>query len=192
MNADVFLKKVLGSEGYYCLFAYKLGSDKLTQKFYKTVDELYKAAKDIDAQGYNAYYGLATFKESGSRKVSNVNQLKSFFLDLDCGETKITQNQVEALKALQKFCKSLNLPKPLLVNSGRGVHVYWLLDECISVEDWVPVAERLKKLCKENGLLADPAVTADAARVLRIPETHNHKSNPLQRLGILVRMYQSL
>ena len=105
MNADVFLEKVLGSEGYYCLFAYKLNDDKLTQKFYGSVEELAIAAKDIDARGYNAYYGLATFEESGSRKVSNVKQLKSFFLDLDCGESKDYPSQRDALQALQKFCK---------------------------------------------------------------------------------------
>ena len=63
------------------------------------------------------------------------------------------------------------------------MHVYWLLDESIKVDEWVPVAERLKKLCKEHGLLADPAVTADAARVLRVPETHNHKSDPPTEVG---------
>ena len=183
MNTDVFLKKVLGDEGYYCLFAYKLGDDKLTQKFYKTVSELSDAAKDLDARGYNAYYGLATFKESNSRKVTNVNELKSFFLDLDCGESKDYPSQNEALQDLRRFCKELRLPKPLLVNSGRGVHVYWILDESIAPHEWVPVAERLKKLCKEKNLLADPAVTADAARVLRIPDTHNHKSNPPTDVG---------
>ena len=183
MNTEVFLNKVLGSQGYYCLFAYKLGDDKLTQKFYKTVPELADAAKDLDAKGYNAYYGLATFKESNSRKVTNVNELKSFFLDLDCGESKDYPSQSDALKDLRRFCKELRLPKPLLVNSGRGVHVYWILDEAISVDEWVPIAERFKKLCKEKNLLADPAVTADAARVLRIPDTHNHKSNPPTEVG---------
>ena len=183
MNTEVFLNKVLGSQGYYCLFAYKLGDDKLTQKFYKTVPELADAAKDLDAKGYNAYYGLATFKESNSRKVTNVNELKSFFLDLDCGESKDYPSQSDALKDLRRFCKELRLPKPLLVNSGRGVHVYWVLDEAISVDEWVPIAERFKKLCKEKNLLADPAVTADAARVLRIPDTHNHKSNPPTEVG---------
>jgi hypothetical protein len=183
MNTEVFLKEVLGSQGYYCLFAYKLDDDKLTQKFYTTVSELADAAKDLDARGYNAYYGLATFNESNSRKVTNVNELKSFFLDLDCGESKDYPSQTKALQDLRKFCKELQLPKPLLVNSGRGVHVYWLLDEAISVEEWVPVAERLKKVCKEKNLLADPAVTADAARVLRIPDTHNHKSNPPTEVG---------
>ena len=183
MDTEVFLNKVLGSQGYYCLFAYKLGDDKLTQKFYKTTSELSDAAKDLDARGYNAYYGLATFNESNSRKVTNVNELKSFFLDLDCGESKDYPSQNDALQDLRRFCKELKLPKPLLVNSGRGVHVYWILDEALGVDEWVPIAERLKKLCKEKNLLADPAVTADAARVLRIPDTHNHKSNPPTEVG---------
>ena len=51
------------------------------------------------------------------------------------------------------------------------------------MEDWLPVAERLKKLCADNGLLADPAVTTDAARVLRIPTTHNHKDTPPTPVG---------
>lgn len=46
------------------------------------------------------------------------------------------------------------------------------------MEEWLPVAETLKRLCAEHNLLADPAVTADAARVLRVPRTHNHKPDP--------------
>jgi len=46
------------------------------------------------------------------------------------------------------------------------------------MEEWLPVAETLKRLCAEHNLLADPAVTADAARVLRVPRTHNHKTDP--------------
>ena len=80
--------------------------------------------------------------------------------------------------ALRGFCKKLDLPKPLLINSGRGIHVYWFLSEPISMEEWLPVAETLKRLCAEHNLLADPAVTADAARVLRVPRTHNHKTDP--------------
>ena len=77
-----FWKKYWGNKGYYCLFAYKLGDDKLTQKFYKTVAQLADAARDIDAKGYNAYFGLATFTEAGSRKVSNVSELKVFLFRL--------------------------------------------------------------------------------------------------------------
>ena len=49
------------------------------------------------------------------------------------------------------------------------------------LDDWLPVAERLKSLCASNKFLADPAVTADAARVLRVPRTHNYKPDvPVQ------------
>jgi hypothetical protein len=62
-----------------------------------------------------------------------------------------------------------------MVNSGRGIHVYWVLSEAVPTDDWLPVALKLKQLCADNNFLADPAVTADAARVLRVPTTHNYK-----------------
>ena len=178
MNTEDFLRRTLGSEGYYCLFSFRTKDDRRIQKFYTSVGDMADAARDLDSKGYDAYFALATFEENNSRKVPNVKQLKSFFLDLDCGETKDYPNQDEALKALQGFCATLSLPKPKLVNSGRGVHAYWFLSEAIGIDDWLPVAERLKKLCAEHKLLADPAVTSDAARVLRVPTTHNYKTTP--------------
>ena len=178
MNTEDFLNRTLGDEGYYCLFSFRTKDDRRVQKFYTSVGDMADAARDLDSKGYDAYFALATFEEKNSRKVSNVKQLKSFFLDLDCGETKDYPNQDEALKALQGFCKTLSLPKPKLVNSGRGIHAYWFLSEAVGIDDWLPVAERLKKLCAEHKLLADPAVTADAARVLRVPTTHNYKTTP--------------
>ena len=185
MNTENFLRKTLGDEGHYCLFSFRTKDDKRIQKFYTSIGDMADAARDLDSKGYDAYFALSTFNESNSRKVSNVKQLKSFFLDLDCGETKDYPNQDEALKALQGFCKTLSLPKPKLVNSGRGIHAYWFLSEAIGIDDWLPVAERLKKLCGEHKLLADPAVTADAARVLRVPTTHNYKTTPPSRVEFL-------
>ena len=59
------------------------------------------------------------------------------------------------------------------------MHVYWPLTEAVSAEQWLDAAERLKRACADNGLLADPAVTADIARILRVPNTHNYKDDPL-------------
>ena len=59
-----------------------------------------------------------------------------------------------------------------------GVHVHWPLTESVERERWETIANRLKTLTKEKGLLADHAVTSDSARVLRIPNTHNHKTEP--------------
>jgi hypothetical protein len=40
---------------------------------------------------------------------------------------------------------------------------------------WKPVAENLKRLCKQEGFTIDMAVTADTARVMRVPGTANNK-----------------
>jgi len=183
MDTKTFLGTVLGNAGYYCITGIEeLHGEKrdpyVEQKFFDNLDDAYAQAVAFDDAGRNAYFALATFQEEGSRRNQNVNQLKSFFLDLDCGASKDYDTQSEALTALRGFCKELKLPKPTLVNSGRGVHVYWALVEPVSRETWLPVAERLKELCVDNGLFADPAVTSDSARVLRVPTTHNHKDTP--------------
>lgn len=178
METKEFLQRALGEGGFYCVFA-SLGSEnRRVQKFYDSIDAVLTKAQELDEAGFDAYFALATFEEAGSRKVTNVKELRTFFLDLDCGPSKDYENQNEAMLALRGFCKKLDLPKPLLINSGRGIHVYWFLSEPISMEEWLPVAETLKRLCAEHNLLADPAVTADAARVLRVPRTHNHKPDP--------------
>ena len=152
--------------------------DTRIQKFYDTLEEVERAARKFDAGGYDAYFALSTFKEPTNRKGPNAHELKSLFLDLDCGPSKEYPTQKAAVDALRAFCKQLSLPKPMMVNSGRGVHVYWPLTEAVSAEQWLDAAERLKRACADNGLLADPAVTADVVRILRVPFTHNYKGDP--------------
>ena len=178
MNTLDFLGGVLSDNGHYCMFAAKSKEDARIQKFYDTLEEVERAAQKFDADGFDVYFALSTYKEPTSRKGINAHELKSLFLDLDCGPSKEYPSQALAVDALRTFCKQLSLPKPLMVNSGRGVHVYWPLTEAVSAEQWVDAAERLKQACADNGLLADPAVTADVARILRVPFTHNYKGDP--------------
>jgi len=178
METDVFLKNVLADDGLYALLAIRSSDDRRVQKFYPTIGHLIDGAVAFDSKGYDSYFGLATYDKDGSRKADNVKELKSFFLDLDCGPSKDYANQGDAIVALRRFCKELKLPKPLTVNSGRGVHVYWGLTESVGKENWLQVSRVLKAKCTQHNLLADVAVTADVCRVLRIPKTHNHKTNP--------------
>ncbi len=178
MNTLDFLGGVLSDNGHYCVFVAKSKEDARIQKFYDTLEEVERAAHKFDADGFDVYFALSTYKEPTSRKGINAHELKSLFLDLDCGPSKEYPSQALAVDALRAFCKQLSLPKPLMVNSGRGVHVYWPLTEAVSAEQWIDAAERLKQACADNGLLADPAVTADVARILRVPSTHNYKGDP--------------
>ena len=185
MDTTTFLKEVLSSSGLYCIFASNSSKDKRSQQFYGSIDQLVSAAKDLDDNDYDVYFALATFNEGKSRKVDNVKHLKSFFLDLDCGPSKEFASQQEAMQALKQFCKTYSLPRPTIINSGRGVHVYWPLKEAVCLDDWLPVAERLKALCARSNFPADPAVTSDAARVLRVPQTHNYKPDTPVAVGFI-------
>jgi hypothetical protein len=71
MNKKRFLDLVLGHEGYYCIWANRAAPDRedaeIKQKFYQTVDELIDAAQDLDADGWNTFFALATYEEAGSQ-----------------------------------------------------------------------------------------------------------------------------
>jgi len=180
-----FLQQVLGHEGYYCIVGLKKDSDRPVQKFFQKLDDAVAVAGNLKDDGYDAYYALATFENGKSRRTNNVKQLRSLFIDLDCGAGKPYTTQQEALVALREFCKTVRLPKPTVVNSGGGIHAYWSLTEPVSRETWMPLAEKLKFLCDEHDLYADPVVTADSVRILRVPDTLNFKQDVARPVALI-------
>lgn len=185
MNTRDFLDRVLGDSGHYCVFGARAGSSSKTQKFYKTIDQVLETALALDGNESDAYFALATFESPRDRKANNAKVFRSFYMDIDCGEGHSYLTKGEALGAVKKFTQSLHLPKPIVVDSGNGIHLYWPLTESISARDWAPVAKALKKACTDKGLRADPAVTADVSRILRVPGTHNYKADPPKPVSIV-------
>lgn len=174
-----FFQAVLADTGVYC--AVGIISGKVRTRFAPDIATLEKEIDTLCAAGADTYFACATFTEATKRTADNASMMKSFWLDLDCGTGKPYPTQEDALAALGQFCTDLTLPAPLVVNSGRGVHAYWPLTQAIPKSAWKPVADRLKDICQEKNLHADPSVTADAARILRAPGTFNLKdpANPL-------------
>jgi hypothetical protein len=191
MDNIEFLRQVLGDEGFYCIVGLKKDSDKPVQKFFTKLEDAIGVAENLMNEGFDAYYALATFEDGKSRKTANVKQLRSFFIDLDCGEGKPYETQAEALTALKAFCKATGMPKPTLVNSGGGIHAYWTLTEPVSRETWTPLAEKLKSMCDDHDLFADPVVTADSVRILRVPGTQNYKQDEARPVALLGSAAQS-
>ena len=109
------------------------------------------------------------------RRRNNVVSLKSLFCDIDAKDYGGSAAAVEA--ALQSFLQASGMPEPTMkVRSGSGgLHIYWCVDVPIDLAVWQPLAEALKRCAVKHGFKIDPAVTADAARVLRIPTTYNYK-----------------
>lgn len=176
MDTKQFLSTVLSDEGFYCVAGLKDG--KMIRKTYASLDSVADVANNFDLEQRDAYFAPASFTDGESTKGENIHHIKSLFLDLDCGKGKPYSTQQEALLALKDWYKKHDIPRPTVVNSGRGLHIYWSLDRAYTRDEWLPVASSLKAACLQEGLEIDPAVTADAARLLRIPNTHNFKDNP--------------
>jgi Domain of unknown function (DUF927) len=203
MNTQEFLASVLPDEGYL-IVATPIPIPNSTQTAWRnTVVDDIPAAISVAAawlwEGRDVYMALASFKERKvwnatkekweRRTQANVQYLRSLYLDLDVkpGKDGHYQSQEEAIAALRGFCADLYLPKPTLVSSGYGVHAYWPLAESATRAEWKPAAEKLKSCCTAYGLLADAAVTADEARVLRMPGTANFKRGAVALVEVLTQ-----
>ena len=187
MTSQEFLATVLPTSGLYC--AAELSTAKKEHVFVNTIDELYNAAMAFDAKKQNAFYALATF-DKNNRTADNAVKIKSLFVDIDCGQKKDYPTKAEAAGALNKFLDDSGLKElgmPWIVTSGGGLHVYWPLTEEVDIATWKPVAENLKRLCKKLEFRIDSTVTGDAARVLRVPDTHNYKQENPRKVAIKVQ-----
>lgn len=180
-----FLNSVLPTQGTYCTVGIRSGVVK--QSFHATIEDVDAVSTALVGKGVDAYFALATFNDDSSRKVENAAFLRAFFLDLDCGTGKPYADQPAAAQALSVFITNTGLPSPTVVNSGGGLHVYWPLTEDVPAADWLPHAKSLKRLCAQHNLHADPAVTADAVRILRVPGTQNYKTAPARPVQIVAQ-----
>lgn len=190
MNTKEFIGTVVGDHGFYCA----VGIEELhgvkrkpfvDQRLVSTLEEVVAASEEFDAKGMHSYFALGRFESNNNREASNVTEMRSFFLDLDCGAKKEYPTQVDAINALRKFCKDSKFPRPTMVNSGRGIHVYWPLINSVPRDQWLAVAQEFKAFTVRAGFLSDLTVPDDAARVLRIPGSHNYKDTPANLVSLV-------
>lgn len=152
------------------------------QAFVDSIDKVSQCADEFVAGGRNVFFALAKFGNSDNgRTTKNAVALRSFFVDLDCGVGKPYADLSEGLTALKAFCKASGMPKPTIVKSGMGAHLYWTADKAFPRKEWTARAQTLKDMCREHGFKIDPVVTLDAARILRVPGTLHLKdpTNPI-------------
>jgi hypothetical protein len=119
-------------------------------------------------------------KPKAHRLAGNALAVKALWIDADVGTKKGEYATVEdALKALILFRERHGLPQySALVASGGGLHAYWISKTALTVKEWAPYAEGLRALLLADGVVKDPGITTDVARILRVPGTFNHKTNP--------------
>lgn len=173
MDTLNFLQRVLPEAGMYCSFI--SNADRKRQIFHSTVESLSQYVQERSKQNYDTYFAISTFNDDTKRSQANVQLTKVFALDVDCGPDKPFPSWKEGLVELGKFVKDMNLPKPMIVRSGNGLHVYWVLTQAIKPSQWQPVADAIKAAAQLREFKIDMSVPADSARILRPVGTVNTK-----------------
>ena len=186
-----FYEKALATQGIYCATGIEpgeAGKAKVTNKFAENIDDLLEHVENIKKKGWNAYVALGTF-EGYSRKKDDCKFFRSFFIDLDVSKEKAESgkgyaSKEDALDALDVFLADSEMPPPIRIDSGTGIHAYWLLEEDVSITEYLPYAVKFKEYVLER-LFADPAVMAEPARIMRCPDSLNYKTDPPSPAGFI-------
>lgn len=188
---------LLSDGGYAC---YSLGrvcggrktwADNLTD----SVEQL--KSYHANSFNYNNYLSVATFRTGSTRSEYNVKEVKRLYVDMDAHDNPINLDEAKLLAnyIMDNWFDECELPEPnYIIFSGRGLQVLFTLDGCTNVTEWKPYQTALLKTCqkllkdlKEHSL-SEASIVAiehepeidmlkDAARVHRVPNTTNLKSN---------------
>lgn len=123
----------------------------------------------------NTYFGVGTrVNDDGSK--TGILQIPALWVDVDMeGFSEEKKNEIR-----QRY-QDFPLKPFFLLNSGGGLHIYWLLKVPASKEEIPQVENLLKRLASYfNGDMG----STDASRILRIPKTLNYKYTPPREVTI--------
>lgn len=143
----------------------------LKHEFLATNEEVVRESFRLDKAGVTTYIALATYADpNAGRTADNTEFLQCLWVDVDYKHYASPQ---AAADDVQRLIPLIGAPT-VRVQSGGGLHAYWSLREPLPTEEWKVLAEAFQATWASLGIKADP-ISADAARILRLPGTHNFK-----------------
>lgn len=173
ISTPEFLQTILPEQDIHFLVFMKEGYG-LSHKAYSDLSKMAEAVEGMaGSKSLSVYHACGTYvspfvvdEATGKREyrvAKNQARARSFWVDIDCGEEKYAKGdgyltQREAVVAIFKFSDAIGWPRPMIVDSGYGVHCYWPLMKNITRDNWVKVAEGLKSTLKHCGVIADPSI----------------------------------
>jgi hypothetical protein len=165
-----------------------------------TIDEALKTIKWVSGQVGKDIYVCMSLQSKMELKTStkgnqykkalrladDVAAIRSLFIDVDVKEDAYPDTKT-ALGALKGFIDAVGLPLPsaCVASGSGGFHAHWALDQVLSRDEWQVLANALAAATKKHGLITDSQCTVDSARILRVPGTKNHKSEPPREVTLM-------
>ena len=139
-----------------------------------------------DRQGRGYFFCVGTVPEgtmapAGESVRRKTNIAENVFLHADVDAKGIAIDLAEARRRIE----ALPLPPSIIVNSGNGLHVYWLLNEPVTPDDAFEAT--LRQIADLVG--GDPSVV-DRSRLMRLPGSHNTKDGAYKKVEILSADYE--
>lgn len=165
---------------------------------FKTVEDFISRAKWLETtdQFFDAWFCTSQQSQSSANKAGkpkavrlhrNATWLKAIWVDIDVkDDDKHYHTAQDAWNVVSAFRRKVGLPLPsAIVNSGGGLHVYWISHVPLSPDEWRPYAEGLKALLLAEDIKCDTGLTTDDVRILRVPGTSNYKYSPPRPVELL-------
>ncbi len=178
MDLKTFLTRILPRTGHYITAYIDPTSHKVLHSYsLGSIDDAANAVEGYKRRRLHAFVATASFGGNGrKREQKQVKAKRAFYVDIDCKEGGQYATKQEALAAVVAAIKA-GLPKPsIIVDSGNGFHLYWVLTADIPLRSWEPYAKALVNCCKTTKLNIDAGITTDSARILRAPTSINFKN----------------
>jgi hypothetical protein len=116
-------------------------------------------AADRDAKGLTVYHGCAPRIRRGGG-AEDVAAICALVADVDAGDGKPHATKAEALAAVNRLAL-VGLAPSLLVDSGGGLHAYYLLDEPAEPEDFPEARAIMQRIALALGSPGRPLDAID-------------------------------
>ena len=121
------------------------------------------------------YFGVSVRKTSENGKKENCLYLPALYIDIDVGKTghnkqSFFNTKPEAISHLT----NISLNPSVIVDSGHGLHIYWLLDKPLMLDK--ESTKDVERVMKHLELLCGGDSVKDVSRILRVPFTTNWKT----------------
>ena len=150
------------------------------QSFYPDIETLYNTylSENWRDSKYKIIMGMALREEKGKATKKYINYITSLYLDIDYGpEGHGKKSEFKDKGEAEQHIKSIK-PKPsIIVDSGYGFHIYWLLKKSEIVRDKKTEFSRIETIL--DGIIKEhkgDMGTGDYTRKLRLPGTKNRKN----------------
>jgi hypothetical protein len=143
---------------------------------------LQKFIADYDQPGRALYFCVTRLRNgSPTRYKENVEATNFIWSEVD-----FKDHPDLAPDEIRRRIETAPLSPTLLVNSGHGFHTYWRLNEAIDATPG-PAQQNIEAALKlACDYIGGDANVAEAARLMRLPGTHNRKNGDCIPVEILI------